>query len=131
MLRLTLQYDDEPLANQPYTLDIDGQTYEGVTDAEGKLERSIPNSARHGSLVVGTDNPRTFELDLGHIDPVENLVGVQKRLMNLGFHCTHQDGEWDAECRTAVCEFQRMHGLPATGDADAATREKLREVHGS
>src|SRR5262245_59214466 len=85
VLRLTLQYDDEPLANQPYTLDIDGQKVEGMTDAEGKLERGIPNNARRGVLVVGKDHPRTFELSLGHIDPVENLVGVQKRLINLGF----------------------------------------------
>src|SRR5262245_11154047 len=90
MLRLVLQMDDVPLANKPYVLEIEGQKFEGVTDPEGKLERAIPNNARRGELLVGERQQWKFTLDLGHIDPVENLAGVQKRLTNLGFYCNRQ-----------------------------------------
>jgi type VI secretion system secreted protein VgrG len=131
MLRLTLRIDDVPLANQPYTFYIDGRVIENVTDAEGKFQQPIPPNARHGRLVVGAEKQWEFELDLGHIDPVENLAGVQKRLNNLGFSCGRTDGQWDDRCAEATREFQRQQGLTETGEPDDLTRQTLLRVHGS
>lgn len=130
VLRLTLQIDEVPLGNQPYTLEIDGRTLEGVTDPNGLLVQPIRPNARTGRLVVGEEQ-WTYELQLGHIDPVENLAGVQKRLINLGFDCGRTDGEWDHRCRQATREFQSAGGIEQTGDPDDLTRNELRQAHGS
>lgn len=130
LLRLVLQVDDVPLANQAYTLEIDGERYQGTTDAQGQLVQGITPNAKHGRLIVGAERWE-FEIQLGHTDPVENLVGVQKRLANLGFYCGRMDGEWDDLCRSELRKFQKQHGLAETGEPDAITRDKLKSVHGS
>lgn len=131
VLSLRLMIRDEPLANQPYTLKIDGcPPSEGFTDPEGKLRCSIPGDARRGRLFVG-EQQHAFVLELGHMDPVESLSGVQKRLLNLGYECRRTDGGWDRHCDAALRRFQRAHALPETGKPDERTRRSLREVHGS
>lgn len=131
VLSLRLLVRDEPLANQPYTLTIDGcPPSEGSTDPEGKLRCNIPGDARRGRLFVG-EQRHEFVLELGHMDPVESLTGVQKRLLNLGYDCGRTDGEWDRRSDAALRRFQRAHALPETGTLDEATRRKLQEQHGS
>ncbi|GMU84066.1 MAG: hypothetical protein AMXMBFR47_39360 [Planctomycetota bacterium] len=130
MLRLVLQVDNVPLANKAYTLEVDGNKYEGTTDAMGQLVQPISPNAKHGRLIVGEERWE-FEIQLGYTDPGENLVGVQKRLANLGFYCGRIDGEWDDLCRSELRKFQKLHGLAETGEPDANTRETLKSVHGS
>lgn len=130
VLRLVLQVDDVPLANQAYTLEIDGTTVNGTTDAQGRLVQPISPNAKHGRLIVGEERWE-YEIQLGHTDPVENLIGVQKRLANLGFYCGRLDGEWDDLCRSELRKFQKQHGLAETGEPDALTRDRLKSAHGS
>ncbi len=131
VLSLRLLVRDEPLANQPYTLNIDGcEPAAGYTDPDGKLQCRIPGDARRGRLIAGEER-HEFVLDLGHMDPVDSLSGVQKRLLNLGYECRRTDGVWDRHCDATLRRFQRRRGLPETGRPDAATRVRLTEAHGS
>jgi len=131
-LRLKIEFNDEPRANQPYFLQIDGRHYSGNTDAQGRLAHSIPLDARKGKLKVGIPPDQDeYDLDLGHMDPVDEVSGVQARLNNLGFDCGPADGKMGPDTEAALRSFQEKHKLQVTGKADAATRAKLVDIHGS
>ena len=125
--------EDEPRANLPYTLEIDGQTFSGQTDEEGYLEHPIPGNARRGKLVLepGTANEVSIPVQLGALDPLTETRGVKQRLNNLAFDCGDETDEPTPQFEAALKAFQEKHGLEATGRPDQETRDKLQEVHGS
>ena len=49
---------DQPRADLPYVLIIDGKSTKGRTDSQGKLRASIPPDANEGRLVVGEGDDR-------------------------------------------------------------------------
>lgn len=137
VFRIQLFDDDEPRASQPYKLTIRGKGYtketSGTTDADGVFKALLPPGALEGRLVIDEDEDndvRELILDIlfGSLDPVEELTGVQKRLVNLGFDCP-VDGEMSDELTLALQEFQRRFDLPVTGEADDATRDKLASLN--
>lgn len=127
LLRLQVLDDDVPLANQPYTLVVDGLERKGVTDDQGVLRQYVSPQAREGRLQVGEDHEWT--LSFGHMDPVETLSGVQKRLQNLGYDPGPTDGQPSLRTREALEAFQRNFQLTPTGEMDEPTRAKLDEVY--
>lgn len=130
-IRMVLRRNGEPRANEPYTLEIDGVEFSGTLDAEGKLERVIPGDAKQGKLIVGEGaDAKEYTLKLGGLDPVESLSGLQARLTNLGFAAGKVTGEMNEQTQSAIRKFQARHELPETGEADEATRTKVREIHG-
>lgn len=136
LFRLVVKDSEEkPFANARYELKIDREIYQGTTDNDGKLEQKIPANARRGGLLLYAEDEEgekvigMFSLKLGHLDPVEEITGVQSRLNNLGFGCGKTDGILGKRTAEALREFQEKNGLPVTGAADPATREKLRQLH--
>lgn len=124
--------NDRPLANLPYQLDVDGNLFLGTSDAEGGVAVSIPGNARRAKLRIGlAGREREYLLELGGMDPVSEVSGIQRRLNNLGFSCGSADNFWGPVTESALERFQERHGLPITGQPDEATRAKLKEVHGS
>ena len=73
----------------PYQIKIDGKAEKGKTDAEGVLKHRIPPNAHRGRLLLNPGTPEEEEhlLNLGYVDPVEQVTGVQARLRNLGYEC--------------------------------------------
>jgi Putative peptidoglycan binding domain/LysM domain len=129
-LRMVLTWNEAPRANERYTLDVDGAVMVGATDGDGRIELTIPPGAARGRLRVGDgDRQETYDLALGHLDPVEDLRGVQARLNNLGFACGAPSGTLDDATRAALGAFQARAGLTPTGEADDATRDRLRQAH--
>lgn len=126
--RIQLLEGGLPLANLEYTLRVEGVARRGVTDSEGVLEEFIPPLARDGELRLEPEGP-VYRLSFGRLDPIRELSGVQGRLSNLGFFGGEQDGRSSEALRAAVAAFQRRMGLPATGEPDEATRERLVAVH--
>ncbi|MFY0536198.1 peptidoglycan-binding domain-containing protein [Nannocystis pusilla] len=57
-------------------------------------------------------------------------VGAQARLGQLGFYHGRVSGELDDATALALWGLQLREGLPATGELDAATQAKLRELYG-
>lgn len=119
---------DEPRAGQTYRLTIRGPGFvkelKGVTDERGILQASVPPGSTQGDLFVGDDELHIL-VKLGHLDPINEPSGIQKRLLNLGFDCGEADGEIGPATRKALLAFQRRFGLPETGEPDAATTKKL------
>ena len=131
-LQLRVLIAERPRANEPFRLLIDGVLIEGSTDADGCIDLPIPPDAQRGELVVGQtlEDRQTFQLNFGHMDPVSEITGIQKRLLNLGYLC-EPTGELDDQTRQAITAFQHASEIEETGEPDSATRDKLVEEHGS
>ena len=126
--RLQLFDIEEPRANQEYRLTVDGEVYRGTTDQDGMLEEHLPATARQGELVIGPDEFR-LQIKFGHLDPINVLSGVQKRLNNVGYDCGPADDDLGPRTEAALLAFQERFELEPTGEADQATIAKLEEVH--
>jgi hypothetical protein len=123
-LRLQVKRNDEPRANVPYQLTIDGDTKTGQTDSNGIIEEPIPPNAIQGELRVGeAGSEEIYTFKLGSLDPINTEQGIRARLSNLGY-------EVSSELADAIREFQQKEGLQETGVADEATKTKLVERFG-
>jgi hypothetical protein len=128
MFRIRFTDAGEPRGDIPYVLTIDGELFNGSTDADGKIEVPIPPNAQEGTLVLGQGNEaKTYALDLGSIAPVSEPDGAIKRLLSLGYHCGLDP---QAGLADALGAFQADNRLPVTGELDAATQSKLSDVYG-
>jgi len=127
-LRLQIFDVETPRASQDYTLVVDGAVIKGTTDARGVLEEWIDPGARRGKITIGPDK-YLIELTFGHLDPHDELPGIQKRLNNLGFDCGEPTGQMNDKTQGALRAFQARFGLPITGEPDQATIDKLTEQH--
>jgi hypothetical protein len=128
-----LDDDDRPLVGRKYELSVAGKHSSGVTDGSGELHLEIPIDAKTGELKLWLkdDDPasvREWTLQLGHLEPVETIFGLKGHLLNLGYDCGPVNDNFDDKAKDALCEFQRDHDLPVTGEDDRATRSKLREL---
>jgi Putative peptidoglycan binding domain len=128
LYRLQVFDVEKPRANQQYRLTVDGQLYEGRTDAHGVLQQYIPANSRDGELVIGPDEFRAL-LQFGYLDPINELSGVQKRLNNIGYDCGEADGQLNPQTKSALRDFQRRFELPQTGEPDESTLAQLEELH--
>lgn len=138
MLRLRfLDVDEEPRVGLPFLLRLRTFSGESVRDVRGELDGDgyvqapIPPDADLGELILGTGPDReTYQLELGHVDPLGTFPGLQDRLANLGyFSCCEQDSEHHPVTRQALERLQRAHGLEPTGKLDGASRELLKALH--
>jgi len=122
---------DQPRANQPFRLLIEGAEHRGTTDPEGNLAAPIPANLMQAHLFIGPEGEEVaFTINLGCVHPLTELSGVQRRLNNLGFGCGEPDGVLGPRTRAALVRIQERFLLPASGEPDESTREKLREAHG-
>lgn len=126
---VVLDSEDQPRTNTPYRLDIDGDLRSGTTDSQGFLEEVIPPNASRGNLVVGEgDDADEYSLLLGNLDPIDTSTGVQGRLANLGYDVGPIDGNIGPRTRDAIKQFQRAEGMESTGEMDAPTLQKLKDL---
>ena len=123
----------EPIANAPYILEIDGKTTEGQSDGNGKVELPFPPHAREGNIKFhsGTEQEISFPLSLGEMDPIDTIIGLRKRLYNMGYRCSPEGEELDPDLKDALMRFQKENGLKPTGEMDQGTKDKVVQVHGS
>ena len=128
-LHIRLMNDDQPYANTKYKLSVDGTLYSGATDEEGWLVFSIPPGAKSGKLIVD-DDQNEYDLELGHLDPIDSVSGLQARLNNLGFDCGKVDDILGPKSIAALQAFQKRQELKITGEADSITLEELENEYG-
>lgn len=123
---------EKPRANVPYRALIDGKLTKGQTDGNGFVEIPISPTAQSGRIKLnpGTPAEEVFILKLGELDPFDEVEGAKKRLNNLGYFCG-EGSEVTPEFQAALAVFQEIAGISITGELDDATRNKLKEIHGS
>lgn len=146
-LRLILRVDEA--VDWELTLD-DGKRVIGQLDSsadllsvgpEGQLVASISPTAQTATLRLWParlppdqrtpGNAVVLPLELGRLEPVETLRGVQGRLRNLGDFAGPLDGLLTTETAEALRRFRARVGLPEAPGVDAALRAALRTAHGS
>ena len=124
---------DEPRAGIKFSLIVGGQIIESKTDGDGWLREKIPAAAKTAKLLLipGTKDEEEYELLLGHLDPIEEDSGVNGRLSNLGFFFGSDEDQDEEAVKYALEGFQNKNGLTQTGEADAATINKLKQIYSS
>jgi N-acetylmuramoyl-L-alanine amidase len=127
---LRLLFDDKPRSNEDYVLEIDGKMIKGKTDGDGWIRQRISPDAKEGKLKL-KDGKEVYPLNLGHLDPVDEVEGVQGRLANLGYYGDEVNGDMNEETTEAIRKFQKDMGLEVSGEIDKALRDKLRSEFGS
>ena len=119
----------QPRKGESYVLIIDGTSYKGTLDGDGKLEQFVAPNAKGGQLIL-SGGKEIIPINLGYLNPIDELSGVQQRLNNLKFFCGNEDGTLDDQTIAAITTFQLKNGLPTTGgQIDGATKAKLLELH--
>lgn len=137
VVRISFSSGDESYANLRFTVEAGGVTTEGVTDEHGVAEFRVPSDDSEATLSV-PDRAFSSAVHVGTLDPIDEPSGQASRLQSLGYrgYFVREPrprglGESARELRDELGRFQRDHGLPATGDFDAATRRELARAHGS
>lgn len=126
--KLKLLMLGEPRSGEAYTLIIDGVPYRGTTDGNGQLEHVVPANAKGGKLVLRSGK-ESYPVLIGHLNPIDEISGVQQRLNNLGFNCGPEDGSISDTLTAAVAAFQKKNKLDPTGQIDAIFKAKLAVAH--
>jgi N-acetylmuramoyl-L-alanine amidase len=133
-VKIRLQQDGKALSGVTCAVTFDqGQGGSFDSDGDGFVEFQVPIAARSGRLTYRhEDSEMSYELNFGHLDPPRTLTGVAQRLEHLGFYSGPMGEQVAAEdLAPAVAAFQKANGLEASGKADDATCDKLKEAHGS
>jgi hypothetical protein len=135
-LHLNIEWDvDEPAANARYELTFrDGRKLhrrKGTTGGDGLLDEKLPLTATELRLSLwpkdskGKTDCLRLDLGMGHLDPAEDLLGIQARLENLGFHCGDEDGEMGPWTQAALRRFRAQHKIDDEDLIGPATLKKL------
>ncbi|MFY7973227.1 MAG: PGRP and LysM peptidoglycan-binding domain-containing protein [Rubrivivax sp.] len=132
--KLRIQLLDDaglPLADLLFAADDGSRLHSGQTDGEGFAEVELRAEVRdlvvhvlgwERHFAVGRLNPEVETTD------DKGISGCQARLKGLGFDPGVIDGVLGTRTRAALVSFQREHDLAITGEADAETRAKLKEI---
>lgn len=122
-------------AGKRFVITVEDKRIEGKSGSDGLVEADVPPHATRAQLQVFLGNGDEPEIDhtleIGCLEPVETLLGVQSRLHNLGYRCD-PNGQLDDPTRAALRSFRAKNGLPAAADdalLDDALRDKLRDLH--
>jgi N-acetylmuramoyl-L-alanine amidase len=108
--------------------------FEGTTDDHGWIKQKIPPWAEIGTLTIWPDSSDddfslSWEVKLGHLDPLETISGVKGRLNNLGYDCGEVNSVKDEQYLAAVRQFQSDNDLKVDGIVGPHTREALHREH--
>jgi hypothetical protein len=122
-------HEGKPRTNLGYSLDVDGVVTTGQTDGDGTLERFIAPDAQSGRITLHAEPPEEYELRLGHLEPIDTIIGQQARLANLGFYDGPLDGEDNDELAHAIQAFQAEYGLDPAAEMDDQTRARLEKEY--
>ncbi|WP_437963477.1 peptidoglycan-binding domain-containing protein [Sorangium sp. So ce260] len=124
----------EPIANKAFRVEcIRRASLDGVTDASGLARFEVPIHVPDVLLTIEEVGLR-YTVRIGHMDPVEEMSGVAKRLVQLGYLSREfaVDGNVDmVALSAAVADFQRAEGLAATGELNDAVRDAIVRSHGA
>jgi hypothetical protein len=119
----------EPIADADYTFLVGQEERKGRT-AGGLVEQPVPADAMSARVLIPSLK-LAMRLDLGHLDPHDEATGAQQRLRNLRHYAGKVDGDLGPKTQAALRAFQKANRLEQTGALDDATRDALRDQHGS
>jgi hypothetical protein len=120
--------DGEAIKSKPFVLTAGGVEYKGTSGGDGKISIDLPlTTVSDAQLEI---DGHTLPLNVGHVDPIDEISGVKGRLNNLRFECGEANDVIDDAYTAAVRAFQTRYELTVSGTADDATKSKLKQVFG-
>ena len=125
------------LSNTRIVAHVGSKTIDTLTDSNGMLDIELPEGNECDAtldvyLTPQSQEPEySFEAKLTHLDPVEELSGVQARCNALGHNCGTVDGVMGAKTRAGIKSFQARYKLQVDGIPGPKTQAKLKEIYGS
>jgi hypothetical protein len=128
-LRLRLRMKGEVVADKDVTLVVDGGHLATKTDADGRIDVSIPPQAAEVRMRIGADKGE-YVLQLGWMTPIDSVSGLQARLFNLGYDPKGIDNDFGGNTRKAMQAFQKGKSIPTTSKPDQPTRDSLEQEYG-
>jgi hypothetical protein len=129
----------EPRVGIPCRLEINDEISgrRTNTDGQGKAEFEIPEWVTVAHFLVGEDGSESYEVRVGHLDPIDEVSGYQQRLSNLGYNPGEIDGIEGSKTKSAIRSFQNFENylagsevLKVDGIMGPKTKEKLGQRHG-
>jgi hypothetical protein len=122
----------EPIANEAYVIHgIGDDDIQGTTGGDGSLSVDVPVDLDSFTLEL-TDQQVTYEVFVGHLDPVTEESGVQQRLTQLGFRSSaFERFRYPFGHDDALQAFQDSQGSDGTGELDDGTISALKKGHGA
>lgn len=126
----------KPWIGKRVTLTVGGESFDAPIGGDGIVSIGLPNGNESGGelkvfMNTNSDVPtHIYDVQLGHLDPVQELSGVQARCNLLGCECGVADGIMGRKTRAGVKEFQAANGLDVDGVPGPMTKGKLEEVYG-
>jgi LysM repeat protein len=136
--RLQIIHEDgDDITGKRIVITIGSQTIDTVLPSNGLIEVELnKNDSLTGQvdlyLKEDQSSPsESFTAQVGHLDPIDTLSGVQARCNLLGFDCGTVDGINGSKTKAGVRDFQYEHDLEVDGIAGAKTKAKLQQVFGS
>ncbi len=129
MFRIQIVRLGIPVKDMEYKIDIDGVEKEDKTDGQGWIKPAaiLPN-AKVAKLELADGSK--YEFNLGHLDPIDEVTGIQGRLYGLSYYDGAINGQFDDKTKEALKIFQRSNKLEVTGEADEKTKNLLIEMTG-
>lgn len=123
---LQLQNDHaEPYADCKYEIWIDGACFtQGLkrTDPKGIIREEVPLREEaqvriwfETELEKDPEACEIYTLEMGHLEPVETIEGIQDRLRNLGYDCGKENGSIGPKTEEAIMAFQADVGFDPSG----------------
>jgi N-acetylmuramoyl-L-alanine amidase len=73
----------------------------------------------------------SYNLDVGNLDPTEEISGIQGRLRNLGYYDGVITGKMDEKTQNALIQFRLARLGDSKDFVDAKFLQALREAHGT
>ena len=127
-LVIHFKLNDKPRTSEACVLEIDGVLSKGQTDGSGKVEIPIPPNAKTG-MISFRETGDVYKLDFGHLDPIEEISGIQGRLSSLGFYDGPINGKMSEELEQAIRDFQETKDMKPTGKLDDTTRNMIEQAY--
>ncbi len=127
-IRIKLSDLGQPLANEPYYVEIERKRYDGHTERtseDGLVVCEVPADTDVATVVLGDDAVR-YELHLGCVDPPDTDSGLNGRLSNLGYLSGQAGQKYGAHEQGAMARC--LHdAMGKARECDQTTREKDRQ----
>ncbi|MEZ5427395.1 MAG: peptidoglycan-binding protein [Pyrinomonadaceae bacterium] len=130
-LRLQFKLNNQPRANEPFELEVDGEIVltGRKTDSQGRIQCPIPPNARE-VRVFFNGGREAYKFYAGFLNPIDEISGIQARLKNLGYYSGPVDNKPSSSFEDAVRSFQRANNLRETGETDDQTKAAIKGAYG-
>jgi hypothetical protein len=107
---------------------INNKVVNSEYEGNGVFRLSVPIGAKTGTLkIVDGDITEIRKINFGYMDPVGEVTGIQKRLINMGYEC-RKTGVLDQETKEVLGQFQKDYSLPNTKELDSDTISKFKDL---